>query len=521
MGGYEHDHTSLEGIPGLDPTNLRPKPRHTNPSFRRIVAPSFRYDVTYYTNNSNNLIKGLVNRVLTYKGGPILAPSPGAWRSLSVIARRVGGWSRTSPMSPDEFLACYAGRKKTIYAKALLSLAETPLNIRDFRVRAFIKKEKDKLLSSNSDPRIIQPRHPRFLVSLGRYIRPLEQIVYKSLTRLFKRFTVSDTPVCFKGLNYLRRGNFMKEKWESFNNPVAICLDASRFDLHVSEDALQHTHLLYKTAIGNDPQLAYILENRLVTDGVGWSSDGAFRYHKKGGRCSGDNDTSLGNVIIMLSITYAFCEESDIPHIEITNDGDDQVIMVEKEHMHTVLQIEDTFRKFGFLLKVEDPVYELERIDFCQTRPVQLTPDVCTMVRHPRLAMTKDLTTFIPIERGKLKYHMLTAIGKCGSACYDDIPVLRAMYRKMEIIGTRNKGNEDRWWNSTHADPAFRTLSSKAATNVGLTTQCRISFWKAFGILPDQQEALENEWRQWEPSLGRVEFVHRFLGDYPVCEGDV
>ncbi|AHA85528.1 ORF2 [Beet western yellows virus associated RNA] len=84
-------------------------------------------------------------------------------------------------MSPDEFLACYAGRKKTIYAKAILSLAATPLNIRDFRVRAFIKKEKDKLLSSNSDPRIIQPRHPRFLVSLGRYIRPLEQIVYKSL----------------------------------------------------------------------------------------------------------------------------------------------------------------------------------------------------------------------------------------------------------------------------------------------------------------------------------------------------
>lgn len=521
MGGYEHDDISLEDVPGLDPTNLRPNPRHTNPSFRRIVGPSFRYDVTYYTNNSSNLIKGLVNRVLTYKGGPILAPSPGAWRSLSAVARRVGSWSRTSPMSPEEFLACYAGRKKTIYSKAILSLAETPLNIRDFRVRAFIKKEKDKLLSSNSDPRIIQPRHPRFLVSLGRYIRPLEQKVYKSYTRLFKRFAATNTPVCFKGLNYLRRGSCLKEKWESFNSPVAICLDASRFDLHVSEDALQHTHLLYRAAIGNDPLLSYILENRLVTDGVGWSANGAYRYHKRGGRCSGDNDTSLGNVIIMLSITHAFCEESEIPHIEVANDGDDQVIIVEAEHVEKVLRIEDIFRKFGFLLKVEEPVHELERIDFCQTRPVQLTPDVCTMVRHPRSAMTKDLTTFIPIERGKLKYHMLTAIGKCGMACYNDIPVLGAMYQQLVKIGSRNKGNEERWWNSTHADPAYRMLSSKAATNVGLTPHCRASFWKAFGILPDQQIALENEWKNWEPLLDKIEYVHSFLGDYPICEGDV
>lgn len=521
MGGYEHDMPNIRNVPGLDPRQLRPSKPNFSREFRRIVAPSFDYGVTYYNNSRANLLRGLVNRVLTYKGGPVLQPSPGAWRKLIPLAKKIGMRCRASPMSPSEFLACYVGRKRTIYQKALASLEHTPLNNRDFVVRAFLKKEKDKLLSSSSDPRIIQPRHPRFLVSLGRYIRPLEQKCYKEFTKLFQRFAATPHPVCFKGLNYLRRGEALRSKWASFRRPVAICLDASRFDLHVSVEALQHTHHLYYAAFGMDPLLMQLLENRLETHGVAICKEGSYRYRKRGGRCSGDNDTSLGNVIIMLSITHHLLEGLSVPHVEVINDGDDQVLIVEREHESTLLEaVEPCFAKFGFRLTVEQPVYELEHIDFCQTRPVQLSPDVVTMVRHPRIAMTKDLTSFIPIERGLMKYHMLSAIGACGMACYNDIPVLGAMYRKLAQVGDSAGGKQDRWWASTNASPDFQRLSSKAATNVGLTVEARVSFWKAFGILPDYQVALEEEWQNWKPNFD-VCVVSSFVGEYPVVEGDV
>jgi len=456
--------------------------------------------------------------VLTYKGGDVLQPQKKYWRGLYAYGKRITHGLYLSPLSPDEYLACYSGRKKKIYSDAFKSLAERPIELKDFMVKAFIKKEKDKLLSSSSDPRIIQPRHPRYLVSLGRYIRPLERILYARLTGSFRPYTRTDTPVCLKGLNYLQRGNCLKAKWDSFARPVAISLDASRFDLHVSTDALKYTHFVYQSVFGNDPTLKFLLRERLTTKGIAWSGDGAFRYKKKGGRCSGDNDTSLGNVLIMLTITHAFLRGAGIPHVEIANDGDDQVMIVEEEDEGKVRSIEMEFIKAGFRLTLEPTVSIFERIDFCQTRPVCVAPGCTTMVRYPRLAMTKDLTTFLPIERGRLKLQMLAAIGKCGLACYNDVPVLGNMYRRMVEV---SKGeNAEKWWRNTGTDPAFTMLSAKAATNVGLSDYTRVSFYKAFGLTPDFQVALEREWDKWTPTFDIIP-VEGFHGGFPIADGDV
>jgi hypothetical protein len=92
------------------------------------------------------------------------------------------------------------------------------------RLSNFVKVEKvlgDKLAKA---PRNISPRTPEFNVLLGCYIAHLEKAMFRILER------VCGFPVVFKGMNALKQGEVMRHHWEQFVDPVAIDLDASRFD---------------------------------------------------------------------------------------------------------------------------------------------------------------------------------------------------------------------------------------------------------------------------------------------------
>nr|UTQ50895.1 MAG: RNA-dependent RNA polymerase [Plant tombusvirus-like associated RNA 3] len=456
----------------------------------------------------------MFRRVLTYKGGPILAPEDGSWEVLAatvIAGLRKCGLRPTAPMSPEEYLGCYRGRKLTIYSKAFDTLQHEKLAPRDFEVKAFIKKEKDK--SNTSDPRIIQPRSPRFHVSFGRYVRAIEGKIYKRWTSLWQRAAKSTaTPVCFKGLNYLERGNFFAEKWATFNRPVAVSLDASRFDLHVSCDALRFTDDLYRACFHPRyrNELDYLLQGRHATRGVALCKESLWKYRKTGGRCSGDADTSLGNVCIMLAISYQIAKHLSI-HLELANDGDDQVFILESHQLSRLLEVvEPTFAQYGFRVKVEEPVYDFERIDFCQTRPVR-TPAGCIMTRYPGSAMTKDLASFLPLQRRKVLEDMLSAVGSCGLAAYACMPVLGQFYKTMSSV----KGNGSKHWERTGVNLGYlyhtRGLLQEEKHGEGIHPSTRLSFWKAFGILPDLQEAMEAEIANWQPGKnGPIHAVRQF-----------
>lgn len=519
--GFTHDAVCTD-VPGLDATNLGDSRPLTDTNIRRVVGPvSSDYDIVFYTNSRNNLMRGLVNRVLTYKGGPVLEPSPGAWKSLRGLATSLGNRCLTTPLSPDEFLACYVGRKRTIYAKAIESFKTRPWDARkDMIVKAFIKKEKDKLVDESCDPRIIQPRTPRFVTRFGRYVRAIEKRLYSEWTKSFSSFTVTNTPVCLKGMNYRTRARALLEKWQSFDSPVAVCLDASRFDLHVSVDALKFTDQIYLSAFtGIDrSELKEILKNRHKTTGFATCKEGTFHYEKVGGRCSGDSDTSLGNVSIMLAITRVICEGLKGIHIEVANDGDDQVLMVETNQLdNLVKELSPTFARFGFRVKVEDPVWEFERIDFCQTRPIFLSPGEPIMCRYPMQSMSKDVASFLNIERSEGWKYMLRAIGACGSSSFSQVPVLGEFYSALS--STSNK-DETKWWKRTGVDLGFKQLTNNVGTIPYDEVTARSSFYKAFGILPDTQAALESKIRNWNmSSVPHIEQVHKFSSEFPVVDG--
>lgn len=483
----------------------------------RLFGPGVKYPVTFFRSSETNLLRGLFSRVLTYKGGPILAAEKGAWKALTPVVLKgllSVGLFPTAPMSPGEYLKCFGGRKLAIYSRALESLEVEGIGPRDFAVRAFIKKEKDK--DGQTDPRIIQPRSPRFHVSFGRYVRAMEGFLYKRWSRLWqKSFRTSNTPVIFKGFNYWERGNFFAEKWATFNKPVAVALDASRFDLHVGCDALQFTDDLYRICFHPryHAELNYLLAGRYETRGVGLCRESVWGYSKRGGRCSGDADTSLGNVSIMLAISFQIASKMST-RVELANDGDDQVMIVESNHLDELLGlVEPTFMRYGFRVKVEEPVYEFEQIDFCQTRPVRL-PSGVVMTRYPSLSMTKDLVSFLDLESLVIRREMLAAISSCGLAAYRDMPILGWFYWRMNQCVKDIPS--DKHWRRTGIDQGFlyhtKRLACDTARPPRIDPGARVSFFMAFGICPKAQVTYEEEIQKWKPDLttGPASWVEEF-----------
>jgi hypothetical protein len=103
----------------------------------------------------------------------------------------------------------------------------------DSFLQAFVKAEAVNFTAKpDPAPRIIQPRNPRYNALVGRFIRPLEHRVYIAIGKLF------GGPTVMKGYNAVGTASCLRDMWLEFTNPVALSLDASRFDQHVSREAL-------------------------------------------------------------------------------------------------------------------------------------------------------------------------------------------------------------------------------------------------------------------------------------------
>jgi hypothetical protein len=204
------------------------------------------------------------------------------------------------PCSPKEFAEHYVGHKKTIYLKAARSLVEHPITHLDSWVKTFVKAEKfDIMKKPNQVPRPIQPRTPRYNVELGCLIQPMEKQIYGEINRLYGHCVV------MKGLNAEERGSVIAQHWGDIPDPVAVGIDAKRFDQHTGRSALKYEHGVYlrHTPRRYRKKLRYLLNMQLTTYGRCYTETGVIKYKIPGVRCSGDMNTSMGNVIIMTHLT--------------------------------------------------------------------------------------------------------------------------------------------------------------------------------------------------------------------------
>lgn len=450
----------------------------------RVLA-GFGAGVRYGVHESNikNLARGIVERVFYVSRDGALAPAPqpapGVFTRLTEVRKRLLGVLRSTPVvAREDYPLLYTGRKQAIYKRAYDSLVVRGLSLRDAWVNTFVKAEKVNFDSKGDPaPRVIQPRSPRYNLEVGRYLKLFE----KELCRGFEK--VWGYPVVLKGMNAHQVGGWMAQHWATFRQPVAVGLDASRFDQHVSRDALIWEHSIYN-AVFRSKELRRLLRWQLDNHGVSRIDGYRVDYDVSGKRMSGDINTGMGNCLLMSSMVIAYCEHVGI-EFRLANNGDDCVLFVEKVDLPKLKGIDAWMLEFGFTLTREEPVYVLEQVQFCQAQPV-LCASGWRMVRDPRTAMSKDCVSLLGWDTPSSFQQWAHAIGSCGLSLTTGVPVWEAWYRRLVAVGrVASSGVEAQVWDSGLG------YMARGVPTCEISQQCRYSFYKAFGLLPDLQVELE------------------------------
>lgn len=384
-----------------------------------------------------------------------------------------------------EVVKCYTGAKRRIYENALRSLMRTNLNKSDAKLKPFTKFEKQDLSKA---PRIINPRSPRYNLVLGKYLKKAEKSYFRAINNAWGGHTAHTV---IKGMNQKDAAEVLRSKWDRFKRPVALGLDARKYDMHVRIPGLDYEHSFYNLVF-MVRELAELLLCQLRNYGVAYCPDGKVGFTVDGTRCSGDLNTALGNCIIMCALIWNLCEEIGVD-AELANNGDDCVLFLEEDDLDRVIDaIPGYFVRFGFRMTVEDAVYDFEKLEFCQSQPVKLASGWC-MVRNVRTCLKKDPMCLIPIQNDRVWRKWLGAVGECGLASVPGCPVLQSFYGAFVRSGktASRKFKQHIFRNTGVLERVFVGKSE-------ITDEARASFYAAFGIMPDYQLALEHYYDKME-----------------------
>lgn len=448
-----------------------------------------------HNNSLRNLGRALHERVfrVSRNGALVEPPRPvvNAFLSCSEFRTR---WVERLDVCPkfshQQVCDRFTSAKKKLYEQAMESLKSRPLERSDAYTTAFVKAEKiNRSRKVDPAPRLIQPRSVRYNVELGSYLRLNEHRMLVAIDRVFGSTTV------MKGLNVEQVGSSIAKKWAMFGSPVGIGLDASRFDQHCSIQALEYEHSFYTAVFPNDKHLQKMLGWQLHNKGWGNAVDGTIKYEVEGCRMSGDINTSLGNCIIMCGLVYTYLKEKGVT-AELVNNGDDNVIICETNDMDKLSDIGEWFLQKGYTLVLEEPVYELEKVEFCQSQPINVGGHY-KMVRQPKNCLAKDAVSLSSIRNETDMKTTLSAVGMCNMVINSGVPVQYAAAERMWQKGNRKEVHFDLQRRLIGYGGTERIRNLKLR-NHSISDTTRLSYFKAFGIDPDTQMKLEEYYGQVE-----------------------
>jgi hypothetical protein len=488
------------------------------------VVSVFRYEDCV-----GNQLVALGNRVM----GLVPKPTSRGIQRLHELAAAIG---RCLPQGlTDEYYMLgkhYTGKKKKRYDDATLDNITNGFDIKIHSgVTLFIKDEsymiKDGTVHWKTpttftttgkafpDPRAIQFRDFKFAVEIARYLKPIEPALYELVGD--ETTKLPQTRLIGKGLNQYQRAMLLKEKWEAFDDPVAVCIDAKRFDQHISKQLLRVEHTVYKTA-NPDPWLSALCKAQEINRG---KSTKGVRYVCDGGRMSGDMNTALGNCLVMTIMIGDYFDQlgksvNRTLHYDILVDGDDAILLVERRDVPLVEDtIGEAFLEYGMELEVELTVDCLEDISWCQSKPIETSIGQWRFVRNPyKIFSTALFKPRFKDRRGAPK--LLRSIGECEYALNQGIPLLQAyalaLIRNSGVRrGLKSLDMSDNTFYRAKMEVGMSALKSMKYVEQYITTSARVSFAKAFGISTTDQrrcEQLLNNWkfsptdqRQWHPAM--------------------
>lgn len=500
--------TSIEAKPSMGKTRLK--------KYSELDYFSGEKRFLVFNNSLNNFIRSCNERLFYRKdkrtGQWVTPPAPdmsAIYKLAAIIKSDLLDWMPiVAPYSREEIPEFYSGRKKTIYVKALKSLYETPLTKRDFKINAFCKIENLEIKASkpitDMIARVVQARGTRYNIEAGVYLKKIEHLVYRSTDDMYNRFTgaTDDEKTIMKGLNAIETARYIVMKSERIKDWVAIPIDAERFDQHCSEPMMSKIeHPVYLACFRgkkDTKRLKWLLDAQLDNKGVAYLSDGKVKYHIGACRCSGDPNTGLGNCTLMCNMVYGFLVTHDIKESGFINNGDDGVVMINRKYYQLFKKyFYDYCLELGYVMTIGEPVSVLEEIEFCQTKPV-FDGQKYRMVRIPQVSFSKDGLSIHPFQNKTDWVHYQMSVGLGGLSLTGGLPVLQQYYDAMIRIADQNKPQkynyDKRKANQVTQQNGFYWMRQRMKENYRpITTAARVSFYRAFGILPDMQIELEKQ----------------------------
>lgn len=484
MRGVDTSVSLAPDHPNLTVQTLKGKPKSRHVYWVSGLSTNTRFLV--HNSNLTSCVRAMKERLLFVKKDGIFIPTEKPTKSFirecEKFTKAFSNYvQHVSPLTNEQFIGAYKGRRRTMYENALTSLINIPKKLSDAFVSFFVKCEKVNFtLKPDAVPRGISPRSPRYHVRLGPFVKRIEHKVYDIIAKIFGAITV------FKGLNAVDRAKNLRSHWDSFVDPVAIGLDASRFDQHVSMQALKYEHSLYRMFYPNNKEFASLLKQQCYNKLYANCPDGKIKLLLEGLRMSGDMNTSLGNCLLMCCMVYSYLI-TRVKKFRLANDGDDCVIIIERSELKKLFDLKEWFLALGFDMKMEFPVYVFEQIEFCQCQPIW-TPEGWIMVRKVSVSIPKDSICIKPLDTPKLFERWTSAVGEGGMALTGGIPILQEYYAAYIRSGRGAKPLED---------PTMETGLKLLGKGMNRTYSpvhplTRVSFWRAFGVPVSKQLAYES-----------------------------
>lgn len=443
--------------------------------------------VVVHNNSLQNMIRAATERVLFLRVDGELVncprPSPSEVTScLGLFAQRLlTRLPSTTPVAMCDYASQYTGRKRLVNEAAVASLEMEGLRRRDAYVSWFVKYEK-VIGTGKPDliPRLISPRSARYNVVVGRYLKHTEKLLYRGIAKVWGERVVA------KGLNSAETGELIAQKWQQYKDPVAVGLDAKRFDQHISYEILRYFEQPIFNGWFKSEEFRSAFAWQLDNVCNGYTAEGSVHARFQGRRMSGDMNTSSGNCLIMCALVWSYARAVGIK-LSLINNGDDCVVFMNRAHLNTFsTQLAPWFLKLGFNIIAEAPVFEIEKIEFCQAHPIFVGPSYI-MVRNLAASMAKDAYCLAKIDHANSVTAWCAAVGAAGTAMCGGVPVVDAFYSYYERSGTRNAK-----WEKAYGATGMTWLA-RGMTRRGLPIldETRLSYYVAFGVLPDMQRYLE------------------------------
>lgn len=430
---------------------------HTTSRGMYVINPTIGYRLAVHSTCACNELIALHNRHLIDRS--YIAYDDAYFRSNFKLASK--HWINNGLVRSTyaDIISSYSGGKKKIYKAARAHLALEGLVEKDFHIKMFVKQDKYQEASITSKmPRAIQARSAKYNLVLATYLRPYEKWFY-----MVPGLGPSGTRVVTKGMNSEQIASLLLEKYSYFNNPILLACDHSKFDSTIRAEHLFAEHKIYYVSY-KSKYLRYLLNKQI--NNRGYSRNG-IKYNVRGTRMSGDYNTGLGNSLINRAVLESWVH--NIKH-EILLDGDDSIIIIERDDMKKLDRSHFTRMGFETTIEVFD---DITQVDYCQSKLVM--SDVPIMCRNPCRALS-NMAVCLHRYHPRMYREWMSSVFQCLIHTNSGMPIFDSL---THLVGKFRVVDEDYHRKMEGVNYVRRRI-------------CRDAFAKTWGISPEWQRYIED-----------------------------